>query len=115
MTSPAISTMANERSGAGGSSSERRGRIQQAVSKVRERIRTATGRDGNGLKDAAKRVSETVRERMSGKGRSSGDRPEASGGGERRAAPEPAKKAAEMVKDKVSRVKSAVAASAGRS
>lgn len=105
--------MANRKSeaSAGEPSAERRTKIKQAISKARERIRTATGRDGNGLKDAAKRVSESVRARMSAKAEEArpSSRPKMAESSAQKAEPTAAKKAAEMAKEKVSRVKAAVA------
>lgn len=69
MTSPAITPgsrpAVSERPGSSGgdrpSGDERRAKWRQSVEKARERIRSGAGKGGNGLHDAAKRVSEAVR------------------------------------------------------
>jgi hypothetical protein len=119
MTSPPISPQTENRdarrstpSGTtrGAANPERRAKRREAVAKAAGRIRKATGRDGNGLKDAARRVSDAVRERMGNRGseeRPGGrpvSRPVEAGGRERSEAPQ---KAAAMAKEKVDRVKSA--------
>ena len=119
MTSPPISPRAENRDaqrsaspGAndGAASPERHAKRREAVAKAAGRIRKATGRDGNGLKDAARRVSNAVNERMEkrdSKERPAGrpvSRPVEAGGGERN---EASQKAAAMAKEKVDRVKSA--------
>jgi hypothetical protein len=88
---------------------DRASRRREAVNKAKERIRTATGKDGNGLKDAARRVSENVKSRMEGRKRPTpsvaGNVKEAAEQAPRR---EGAGRAAEMAREKMNQVKSAV-------
>lgn len=104
MTSLAVTTDTPQRGGG-----DRASRRREAVNKAKERIRTATGKDGNGLKDAARRVSEAVKSRMENRKKPApslaGNVREAA---ERAPSREGAGRAAEMAREKVNQVKSAV-------
>lgn len=76
-------------------------------------MRTANGRDGNGLKDAAKRVSDAVRERMGNRGDTAASdarptpRPRPTEGEGRKPDPQAAEKAVQMAREKAAQIKSA--------
>jgi hypothetical protein len=82
------------------------------VNKARERIRTATGRDGNGLKDAARKVSEAVRARIN-RPKQATEKPGPKDGNVGPSANRPpgrerADQAAEMAREKVNKVKDGI-------
>ena len=104
MTSPARTPDSSRESGRDQGTNRRR----EAVEKAKTRIRTATGRDGNGLKDAARRVSETVKAGMS-KAKEGATQERRPAGGDARPAPgrEMASRASDLVRGKVEQVKQA--------
>lgn len=110
MTSPAVVTSGESNRASGGESPDRRSRWRQGIEKARERIRsTASGKGerANGLKDAARRISEAARERMKrGRETPEGPKPKSS--------PQPERRAESMARDRVAQVKQAVGAQVSR-
>lgn len=106
-----------------GDKAERQARWRQSAERARKRIRTADGKDGNGLRDAARQISATARERMGAvrpavEPSGGGNRERASGSiagraaaaeENRRVAGSPTDNASTMARDKVERVKGAMA------